>query len=138
MMTRERIAARIRERREAVGLSQSELARRIDVDRQQVAAWESARNKPAEDSFLALARALNTSISYLFGETDHPGPPPDWRSGQGPGSEAEARLLEAAQALRQVVGALESICGGKVAHSANEDPPLSTLGKSGSSEESAQ
>lgn len=138
MMTRERIAARIRERREAAGLSQSELARRIDVDRQQVAAWESARNKPAEDSFLALARALNTSISFLFGETDHPGPPPDWHTGQGPSSEAEARLLEAAQALRQVAGSLESICGGKVANYANEAPLSSTLGKSDSNEESAQ
>jgi transcriptional regulator with XRE-family HTH domain len=106
-MTRERIAARIRERREAAGLSQSELAKRVDVDRQQVAAWESARNKPAEDSFLALARALNTSISYLFGETDHPGPPPDWHSGRGPGSAAEATAMEVAQILRDAAARLE-------------------------------
>jgi len=86
---------------------------------------------------LKIARLLGTSISYLYGETHDPRPAPDWH-GQGPSSEAEARLLEAAQALRQVAGSLESICGGKVANNANEAPPSSTLGKSDSNEESAQ
>jgi len=131
------IGDRIREVRTKRGLSQAEFARQVGVSRGVAHGWESGRNRPEQASMLKIARLLGTSISYLYGETHDPRPAPDWH-GQGPSSEAEARLLEAAQALRQVAGSLESICGGKVANNANEAPPSSTLGKSDSNEESAQ
>lgn len=110
MTAREKIAQRIRERREAKGLSQSELARRIGLERQQVAVWEKARNKPSEENFLALARILGTSISYLFGETDDPRPAPDWYGGAGPGSALEASTQRARELLQ---AALKELDGGK-------------------------
>ena len=86
MTTRQKIAARIKEMRARSGLSQSELARAVGVERQQVASWEDCRNKPGEDSFLLVASILKTSISYLFGETDYPDQLP-------PSSDADNRNL---------------------------------------------
>lgn len=99
MGARQSIARRIKELREASGLSQAALGRQVGVERQQVAAWENERNKPAEDTMLAVAKALATSVSYLYGETDDPRPAPDWRSGTGPSSEGEARVAEARRFL---------------------------------------
>lgn len=104
MTAREKIAQRIRERREAKGLSQSELARRVGLERQQVAVWEKARNKPSEENFLALARVLGTYISYLFGETDDPRPAPDWHTDKGASS---ARITRARAHLQKALDELQ-------------------------------
>jgi hypothetical protein len=56
---------------------------------------------------LAVAKLLGTSVSYLYGETDDPRPAPDWHTGAGPSTEAEARAQVAAQLLRQVLEQLE-------------------------------
>ncbi|MBT9586071.1 helix-turn-helix transcriptional regulator [bacterium] len=103
---RELIGQRIKALREKQGLSLSELARRCESQRQTVHVWEQGRAKPVDEVMLAVARALGTSISYLYGETDDPRPAPDWHSGAGPDSEAEARVSEA---KRFLVLALEQL-----------------------------
>lgn len=53
-----RFAARLRELREKAGLSQVELAERLNVPRSNIARWETAANVPALKLFPALANAL--------------------------------------------------------------------------------
>ncbi len=111
MTTREKIAARIKEMRQRSGLSQSELARQVGVERQQVASWENARNKPNEDSLLLVAKALQTSISFIFGETDDPRPAPNWTSGVGPGNASEAVNEEVTELLSVAMAKLKRQMG---------------------------
>ena len=64
------IGARIREHREAAGLSQAELARRVYVSRQTVGNWESGRTLADVQSLVLLARAFGTTDDALIGESD--------------------------------------------------------------------
>jgi len=99
------ISQRIRERRAELKLGLAELGRLIDTERQVIAHWERGAQKPREDKMLALAKAMKTSISYLYGETDDPRPAPNWGTNEGPGSAWEAKMeqmrghLAAMQAL---------------------------------------
>jgi DNA-binding XRE family transcriptional regulator len=58
--------AALRERRLECGLTQTELAARAGVSRQQIAAVEAGRNTPAVEAALRLARALATTVEELF------------------------------------------------------------------------
>lgn len=109
MTTRERIAGRIKALREQAGLTQAELARQVGVERQQVAAWEGGRHKPSEDSFLAVAQALQTSISFLYGETEDPRPASQWGTNDGPSTKARARAQEAAAHLGRAMELLQDL-----------------------------
>ena len=62
----------VRSRREALGLSQTELAARAGVSRQLVGALESGRHLPRVDAALGLARALDVGVETLFGSPEHP------------------------------------------------------------------
>ena len=102
MTRREIIAARIRERREALGLSQADLARSVGVERQQVSQWEKGASKPSEDHFFEVARTLQTSISFLYGEVDDHRPAREW-----PSNTAAERAQDAARLLREALARLE-------------------------------
>lgn len=52
--------------REAAGLSQSELARRLSVSPQAVQKWESAQNVPRGKRLELLASILSTTVSHLM------------------------------------------------------------------------
>lgn len=71
------IGKRIRERREAKGLTQEQLADMIDTEGNTISRWE--RNKIGIGSayIVKLAQALDTSTDYLLGETDDPALPQD-------------------------------------------------------------
>ncbi len=58
--------SRLRARRVALGLTQTDLATRADVSRQLVAAVEGGRNTPAVDAAIRLAQALDTTVDALF------------------------------------------------------------------------
>ena len=55
--------------RKAKGLSQQELAVRLNVVRQTVSKWEQGLSVPDADLLIALSDALETPVSTLLGET---------------------------------------------------------------------
>ena len=55
--------------RKAKGLSQEELAIKINVVRQTVSKWEQGLSVPDSDMLIALSDALETPVSILLGET---------------------------------------------------------------------
>lgn len=69
------IGERIAQKREAAGLNQSELGRRMGVTPQAVQKWESAISTPRNSKLGELAAILGTSISFLLEgdrESDQP------------------------------------------------------------------
>ena len=61
------ISERIRQLREENGLSQSELARKLDVTRSSVNAWESGLSSPTTQYVVAMTRLFHVSADYLLG-----------------------------------------------------------------------
>lgn len=80
---------RVRQLRQDLGLSQTELARRAGVSRQLIGALEAGRHLPRVDAALSLSAALGVDVAALFG-TDHP--PAEVVSGQPPSEGALVRL----------------------------------------------
>ncbi|MCR4594460.1 MAG: helix-turn-helix domain-containing protein [Clostridiales bacterium] len=59
----------IRNIRKAKGLSQEELAVKLNVVRQTVSKWEKGLSVPDSDLLIALSEVLDTPVSTLLGET---------------------------------------------------------------------
>lgn len=59
----------IRNLRKAKGLSQEELAIKLNVVRQTVSKWEKSLSVPNSSMLVSLAEKLDTSVSTLLGET---------------------------------------------------------------------
>lgn len=59
----------IKSLRKAKGLSQEELAVKLNVVRQTVSKWEKGLSVPDSGMLISLADALDTSVSILLGET---------------------------------------------------------------------
>ena len=55
--------------RRSRGLSQQELAVRLNVVRQTISKWEQGLSVPDSDLLIALSEALETPVSTLLGET---------------------------------------------------------------------
>jgi transcriptional regulator with XRE-family HTH domain len=76
----ESMGDRIRQLREAKGLSQAELGRRLDVGRAAVNKWENGETSNIENAtFLLLCVELGTDPAYLVWGADRwpeKGPPP--------------------------------------------------------------
>ncbi len=62
-------SSRIAAAREAQGLNQSELARKLGVSPQSVQAWESGRTAPRNPRIKHLSEVLGVSVAYLMGES---------------------------------------------------------------------
>lgn len=60
------ISRRIAFRREALGLTQAELARRAEVGHSSVAFWEMGARIPTAITILRLSQALNISADWLL------------------------------------------------------------------------
>ena len=58
-------AKRIARAREAAGLTQQQLADRLNVAQQTVGAWESGQNEPRLAVFAAIAQAAGTTAEWL-------------------------------------------------------------------------
>lgn len=65
---------RIRALREKNGMTQEELAQIIGMSQNTVARWEREELAPRGTSLVKLAKALNTTSTYLLDETDDPAP----------------------------------------------------------------
>ena len=55
--------------RKSKGLSQQELAMKLNVVRQTISKWEQGLSVPDSDLFISLSEALETPVSTLLGET---------------------------------------------------------------------
>ena len=64
--TDRRIAARVRERRIMLGLSQQELAAKVGITYQQAHKYETGINRISAGRLLALAHALGVEPGYFF------------------------------------------------------------------------
>lgn len=58
---------RIKQLREQAGLSQSELARRLDVTRSSVNAWEMGLSSPTTQYIVAMTKIFHVSADFLLG-----------------------------------------------------------------------
>lgn len=70
-----RIAARLRTRRLALGLRQSELAQELGVTKQQCAKYESGANRISGSMLWDLAEILAVDIAWFFADGDQAGAP---------------------------------------------------------------
>ena len=69
------LSENIRATRKARGLSQEELAARLNVVRQTISKWEQGLSVPDADLLIGLSEALETPVSALLGETVTPEKP---------------------------------------------------------------
>lgn len=60
------VGKRVRERRQALGVSQESLAEALGVSFQQVQKYENGKNRVSASRLYEIAAALDTSISYFF------------------------------------------------------------------------
>jgi len=63
---------RIKSRRQAIGMSQEELAYRIGTSQSQVSKYERGVNDLTGDVLTKIAHALETTSDYILGITDNP------------------------------------------------------------------
>lgn len=61
------ISDKIRELREQAGFSQSQLAKRLDVTRSSVNAWEMGLSAPTTPYIVALSKMFHVSADYILG-----------------------------------------------------------------------
>ena len=59
-------AEKILELRKAHGLTQEQLAEKLDVSRQSVSKWESGQAMPEADKLIALSDSFHVTIDYLL------------------------------------------------------------------------
>ena len=60
------IGARMRERRNALGISQADLAHTLGVSFQQIQKYEKGVNRVSAARLFAICKALNVSLSSMF------------------------------------------------------------------------
>lgn len=68
MILRERLISL----RDQAGISQAELAERLDVSRQTVTSWESGKTAPTRDNLKSLAALYGVTMDWLCGEDSAP------------------------------------------------------------------
>ncbi|MBR5231665.1 MAG: helix-turn-helix transcriptional regulator [Clostridia bacterium] len=61
------IYERIKELREKAGLSQAQLAKRLDVTRSSVNAWEMGLSTPTTQYIVAISKLFHVSADYILG-----------------------------------------------------------------------
>jgi transcriptional regulator with XRE-family HTH domain len=100
----QRIGTRIRQRREALGMTQADLAAKVGgkTDAQQISKWERGQHKPGDDRMERIAVALDVSPVYFMAPEPKDGTP----NLIGALAERPAQAADDLQALRQDVAAL--------------------------------
>lgn len=61
------LSDKIKELREQAGLSQSQLAKKLDVTRSSVNAWEMGLSTPTTQYVMSLAKLFHVSADYILG-----------------------------------------------------------------------
>lgn len=62
---------KLKEIRENRGLTQSQVAKIIDVDRSEISRYESGDRKLNQDQIVELVKALNTTADYFLGLSEY-------------------------------------------------------------------
>lgn len=95
------VIERVDRLRKLKGWTKAQLAREVGTTRQIVHNWYAGRTSPGPALILALARALDTSASFLLGEIQEHRRPAEWFSGPGESETVEQaiRLMEQATNL---------------------------------------
>lgn len=65
-----KFASRLKELREAKGISRKELAEKMFVSTRLISYWENGKRECDFDTLIALSRFFNESIDYILGNTD--------------------------------------------------------------------
>ncbi len=60
------IGARMRERRQALGIKQADLAKTLGVSYQQIQKYETGKNRVSAGRLFDICKALNVSLSSMF------------------------------------------------------------------------
>ena len=74
------LSENIKTMRKAKGLSQAELAVKLNVVRQTISKWEQGMSVPDADLLLALSETLEAPVSTLLGETVAAPQADDWKA----------------------------------------------------------
>ena len=61
------ICERIKELRQAAGYSQAQLAKKLDVTRSSINAWEMGLSTPTTQYVVAIAKLFHVSTDYILG-----------------------------------------------------------------------
>lgn len=69
------LANNLRLLRRGKGITQDELADKLNVTRQTISSWETGRSEPDVETMLLLAQILDTDVSQLLGEESRETPP---------------------------------------------------------------
>ena len=89
--------------RKSKGLSQEELAVRLNVVRQTVSKWERGLSVPDSDMLIAISEALETPVSALLGENITAAPADDLRAIAEKLEVINSQLAERKNAKRRVL-----------------------------------
>ncbi|MBO4831642.1 MAG: helix-turn-helix transcriptional regulator [Oscillospiraceae bacterium] len=101
----------IKKLRKAKGLSQEELAVKLNVVRQTVSKWENGLSVPDSGMLISLASELDTSVSVLLGEDLQDPAPDDLRTISEKLEVINLQLAERRTArVRTVRGTLIAVC----------------------------
>lgn len=121
----ERMGTRLRERRDELGLSRAEVARRMPgkVNENQVYRWENGKHQPNPDTLEALAKILERDVSYFLTpandetENDASEQPPDLMAELSP-RRLNERLAGIEERLDRLQAVLEALAGAQVVDAA--------------------
>ena len=72
--TDEHVGQRLKSRRAAMGLTQTDVAERLGISFQQVQKYELGRNRISASKLHDIARFLNVNVGYFFDGLDKPEP----------------------------------------------------------------
>lgn len=64
------LSVRLKSLREAAGLNQTELGKKIGVGKSTISMYENGKSTPGDEIKLKISEYFNVSLDYLFGKTD--------------------------------------------------------------------
>lgn len=102
-MTLEKKLVRLRKRD---GLSQAEVAEKLDVSRQAVSRWEAGEARPSTDNLQALSKLYHVPLDYLLDESEDEPPAPVPAAPEHLAAEREKQKKEKQRIRCLVIGAV--------------------------------
>ena len=109
------LAEKILSLRTQRGMSQDDLAEKMEVSRQSVSKWETAQSTPDLDKIIKLADLFSTTVDELVRDGEHPQPPepsqPQVVYVEREGKRESLTAVQIIGVILEVVGAALAILG---------------------------